>query len=791
MGPVREAIARLGRLRPHALCWPPLVVGPGPGRSPRNGGGRRTGEELGLHAYLERSTDAMLVLNAQHVIVDANAAAARLFGRPPESLRDSPALDVDLLARFLTAGSILQRSRTEAAPVVDEVAVSDAEGQPRQCRIQAMSLDDGRVLLGFQDTTAVLKLRAALRSAEQLRLAMLETLPAVSWTMALPEERLLEVSPSVEAMFGYQPSAFRTHPELWAELVHPADRERVRAELRRGIGGGRAFEIEFTGLHRDRRDLPYLVHRIVPLPDESGWVDRCQGFIEDRSDRRQLEAALHSTEAHLRHTLEAVSSGVLVLRLEEAGAAVVLCNRRFASLLQLDEPVRPGTPLSRTPAELRRFIGEARAPGETRPRLGAEETRDEIVELAEPHRVLRRYSAPIRDALGRVTGRIVSAEDVTSTWLMRRRLTHSQKMESMTRFAGGVAHDFNNLLGAIGGFASMLAEQTHPSDPRRESLVEIQRHVERAAHLTRALLDFSRSARFERMPVDLNRMIEESYRLLRAALEPGVAIEMDLSDALPAVMGDAVLLQQLLVQLVEEAGSPLASGDRLVIRTSVEDPGTADPASGSLRRVILEVGSTAASGSPPEPSPESAAGEAAGLSLAIAEDIARAHGGFFERLRSGERTRLRVGLPVSAAEEAPLLAPDEAAARGQETILVVDDESALRLVAKAGLQKRGFQVLTAENGEQALELLRSGPSSVDLVVLDLSMPGLSGERVLRTIRGFAPELPVVIASGYATVESQRAWTSAGAQGFVAKPYRIGDLAAKLREVLDRVHRRVP
>jgi CheY-like chemotaxis protein len=147
-------------------------------------------------------------------------------------------------------------------------------------------------------------------------------------------------------------------------------------------------------------------------------------------------------------------------------------------------------------------------------------------------------------------------------------------------------------------------------------------------------------------------------------------------------------------------------------------------------------------------------------------------------------------LPVSAPGETPLLVPGGTTARGHERILVVDDEPGLRLLARTGLKQLGFDVITTESGEQALEILHSGDPAVDLVLLDLSMPGLSGERVLRAIRGFRPELPVVIASGYATVESQEAWSAAGAQGFVGKPYRIQDVAQKVREVLDRAHGRV-
>src|SRR5439155_470156 len=255
--------------------------------------------------------------------------------------------------------------------------------------------------------TAVRKARGALRSAEQLDHAMLSALPAVAWTMALPEERLIEVSSAVEGLFGHQPAAFRTHPELWDELVHPADRERVRAEFRRGIAAGRPFEIEFTGMHRDHHDLPHLAHRVIPVADERGWIDRCEGFIEDRSAQHELETTLHTTEAHLRHTLEAVSSGVLVLKLDEGGPRVVMCNRRFAALLQLDAPVRPGTLVSSAAPEVRRIVGVSQDRGDAERRLAGDTTHDEIVELREPHRVLRRYSAPIRDAHGRLTGLIV------------------------------------------------------------------------------------------------------------------------------------------------------------------------------------------------------------------------------------------------------------------------------------------------------------------------------------------------------------------------------------------------
>ncbi|HYM81353.1 MAG TPA: response regulator [Candidatus Limnocylindria bacterium] len=746
-----------------------------------------------MSSLFEDSGDPLLVIDSLLHVTECNPAAARFLCTTREKLKGAPVLEIDLLARLLTAASVPQRLKSERSPVVDEVAVTDAEGQALQCRIEALALRDGRTLLHLTDTTQSLRARAALKAAEHLHRAIFDALPEVCWTMALPEERLLEVSPAVERLFGYQPADFRHKPELWDELVHPADRERVRAELRAGLSAARPFEIHFTGLHRDHRDLPHLVNRVVPVVDEQGWTDRCEGFIEDLGAHRSLETSLRATRANLRHTLESVSSGVLVVYPDTHGPQVVACNRHLADMLHLDEPIRPGTPLAQTHPELRSLVYGAGTESEFDRRLLSDEVRDETAELSNPHRVLRRYTGPVRDEHGMIVGRILTVENVTSSWLMQRRLTHAQKMESMGRLAGGAAHDFNNLLGTILGFSSLLLEQTPAGDPRREPLEQIAQSAERASNLTAALLTFSRSARFERLPVNLNRIVEDSYQIVRSMLDPSVAVQMRLEPALPMLQGDALLLQQVVVNLVQELRERLLAGGTLHLSTRVFDQ--ARPAEEQdlepkpQRMVALEIQAGGQSpdvrslGVPPTGSSEGAAG----LALTIVEDIARAHGGYVVAHASSDTALYDVVFPAEPHEETPLMTPEPATARGHETILFVDDEPGLRALAKAGLRQRGFDVVTVESGEQALDILRKGDQAVDVVLLDLSMPGLSGEKVLRAIRGFQPDLPVIIASGYATVQSQSAWVAAGASGFLAKPYRIQDVALKLREVLDRAH----
>jgi CheY-like chemotaxis protein len=163
----------------------------------------------------------------------------------------------------------------------------------------------------------------------------------------------------------------------------------------------------------------------------------------------------------------------------------------------------------------------------------------------------------------------------------------------------------------------------------------------------------------------------------------------------------------------------------------------------------------------------------------------RTHGGWLSTEPTAGGAAFRVIFPVDTPEQAPLLVPATATAHGHETVLVVDDEPGLRALARAGLQQHGFDVLAVETGEQALEIVRQGEPHVDVMLLDLTLPGMSGESVLRAARGLAPALPIIIASGYATVESQSSWVAAGAVGFVAKPYRVEQVAQKLREALDR------
>ncbi len=767
----------------------PCIVGLGPAahRAPGEGGGEPAAPVArGLESFFETTGDAMLIYAPDLAIVAVNDAAGRFLRAPADDLRGRSVLENALLARILTAASVPQRLREPDAALRDDVTVADAEGQPLQCRVEALRLADGQVLLHLQDTTTALRLRTALHATEESQRALSESLPGVTWTMALPEERLLEVSPTVERLFGWQPAAFLQDPELWDTLAHPADRERVRAEFRTGVAAGRPFDIHFTGLHRERRDLPHLVNHVVPVRDENGWTGRALGFIEDLGARTALESDLAAARVQLRHILDAVPAGVLVARAGHTGPEVVLCNRRLADMLRLDEPLRPGTSLSRTTADLRRLLLGPDAAHDLDQRLVSDEVDEMVAELKDPARVLRTWAGPLRDAHGIVAGRILTAEDITASWTMQRRLMQAQKMESLGRLAGGVAHDFNNLLGTVLGFGSLLLEQTPASDPRHEPVTRIVDAAERGSRLTQALLDFSRGARFERLPLSLNRVVEDAYQLLRSVLDPSVSLVLRLEPDLPLLLGDGLLLKQVVVDLTQAVRDRLGTGGMLTLVTRmIEQPrppeeGHLEPESRHALALELHVVPGSATRRMVEP-----VADREGLTLTIVEDIVRAHGGWLLVAPASGEAAFSAVFPVDTPEESPLVVPEPATAHGHETVLVVDDESSLRALARIGLQQCGFDVITVESGEEALDIMRKGQARVDALVLDLTLPGMTGESVLQEVRRRFAGIPVLIASGYASVESQSTWAAAGAAGFVAKPFHIQQLAEKLREVLDR------
>lgn len=381
---------------------------------------------------------------------------------------------------------------------------------------------------------------------------------------------------------------------------------------------------------------------------------------------------------------------------------------------------------------------------------------------------------------------------------LQSQLLQAQKMESVGILAGGVAHDFNNLLHAMRGNIELLGQEENLDPDSAARLETVVKSIDRAALLVQQLLLFSRKAEFKRKHIDLNAEVEGVVRILERTIPKMISLELYLDPDIHPVSADPVQIEQVLLNLAANAVDAMPDEGKLFIETSNvfldEDFVRVHPDSAAGPHVLLTVTDTGCGMDkkvldhvfdPFFTTKE--AGKGTGLGLATVYGIVKAHGGHIQCYSEPNRgTMFKIYLP--AAQQDDDLAgeyPRETSVKGgTETILVVDDDADIQELTQEILEMLGYNVMTALSGEQALSIYSEQGSSIDLVLLDLNMPGMGGYSCLRELLRLDPQVKVVIASGYAPNSLGKNALSSGAKGFIGKPYQMKDLAATVRGVLD-------
>ena len=414
-------------------------------------------------------------------------------------------------------------------------------------------------------------------------------------------------------------------------------------------------------------------------------------------------------------------------------------------------------------------------------------------------------ASALRDSQGDLAGFVVVGVDLTDLRTtqdaLRAReaeLRQFQKMEAIGRLAGGVAHDFNNLLTVIRGYMDLVLARLPESEPAREDALQVAKAADRAAELTGQLLAFSRSKPIAGTLIDLNRVVTEFLPLLRRTLGENIEIKADLADDLGVVRADAGQLGQVLLNLALNARDAMPSGGTLSLSTENADldasyPGTHVPLPPGpyVRLSVADTGmgmdeETRARVFEPFFTTKGP-GQGTGLGLSTAYGIVRQHdGAIWIYSEPGHGTTVRLYLPrIHGAFAAPM-APDTPGARalGGETILLVEDEAAVRHVAHRLLESRGYKVLEADGGDAALAIVRAGDSKIDLLLTDVIMPGMNGREVADAVRALRPGLRVLFVSGHSgEVLNRMGGLGAGAH-FLSKPFSTGELADAVRRAID-------
>ena len=367
-------------------------------------------------------------------------------------------------------------------------------------------------------------------------------------------------------------------------------------------------------------------------------------------------------------------------------------------------------------------------------------------------------------------------------------------MESIGVLAGGIAHDFNNLLTGVLGNASLALDSMPEWDPNRSLIQALMVSATQAADLTRQLLAYAGKGRFIVRPINLSETVRQVSNLVRSSVPATIAIDFDLDEEIAAAEADAGQIQQILMNLVLNASE--AIGERpgritILTRTRNLDAAAIEQSRLGLPEgayVCLEVQDTgpgmdeATMGKIFEPF-FTTKFTGRGLGLAAVHGIVRAHkGAVLVDSQPGNGARFTVLLPAAdaVASRKPEMPARVQSSAGEGTVLVVDDEEAVRSVVKATLERHGYRVLQAGNGIEALEIFEQAPHQIAVVLLDLTMPLMSGEETLHRLRAIRPDVPVLLSSGYNQIEVIQRFTGQGLAGFIGKPYSAATLVAKIK-----------
>jgi PAS domain S-box-containing protein len=533
----------------------------------------------------------------------------------------------------------------------------------------------------------------------------------------------------------------------------------------------------------------YAARRRAFTPEDTQFVQAVANIVANAVRREREEDARTRLAAVLESSEDAIVSHTLdgIVETWNRGAEHVY---GYAAAEMISRPISTLLPADRIHEE--KSILEIIRRGEA---VQAFETMRVRKDGAQIHVSLT--LSPIRDRAGNMIAVSHSGRDISERKRVEENLRQTQKLESLGILAGGIAHDFNNLLTGILGNASLISEELPAQSPTRGLAESVILAAERAAHLTRQMLAYSGRGRFLIQPMDCSGQVREITALIAASIPKNVQVRLALEDDLPPVEADAGQFQQLVMNLVINGAEAVGEASGTVtISTGLEDLSAQQIAGMTFaaglkpgRYVSLEVRDT---GCGMDPATMARIFDpffttkftGRGLGLAAALGIVRGHSGTVNVHSSpGRGTTFQVLLPAANAQKVePKAVLTAHAGDGGDTILIVDDEELVRRAAQVALEKYGYQVLLAENGRHAVETVSNAACGVSAVLLDMTMPGISGEQTLQELRRVRPDLPVIGSSGYSEAEAIARF-GRGIAGFVQKPYTAGTLAAKVAEVM--------
>lgn len=738
----------------------------------------------------------VVVRDPQGHIVRFNQAFEETTGYTLDEIRGSYYWDIFVLPQDLEKAKTRFRNlKTSTLPVTAQKYLVTKGGERRLIAWSDTNLLNKEGKLEYListgiDITARKNAEDLLRESEKRYKMLFESAPDAILIMEAEGEkagRIVAVNQAAAAMHGY------TVPELLdfnIAALNPGANPAPFTSWMPRILAGEWIKEEITHRRQDGTVFPVEIHAgLMELEDHKYIL----AFDRDISERKTGEEALQEAHQTLQALIQAAPLAIFVTNPE---GKIQMWNRAAERMFGWKEEEVLGRPLPTIPKDK---VEEAKG-------LLNKVLRGESLHGLELRRRKKDgspidisvFTAPLYDAHRQITGIMSMNMDITESKGLKEQLLHSQKMEVVGRLAGGLAHDFNNLLTAITGYSELVLNFMDEDNPLRQDVAEIRKAGDRAASLTRQLLAFSRKQVLQPKVLDLNKTVESLGKMLKRLLPADIDLVISPEPNLGRVMADPGQIEQVILNLAINARDAVPQGGRLSIETANVDLDE------SQARRLMEVTAgpyvmltVSDNGCGMDSETRShifepffttkETGKGTGLGLSMVYGIVKQSGGHISvHSKPGKGTTFKIYLPriSGALEPVPQIFHQSTAQyRGQETILLVEDETGVRQLVSTVLQRHGFTVLEASHGSDALHLSAKHQGTIHLVLTDMVMPGMGGQELAQRLKPLHPDLKILFMTGYAEHADQQDLPGQEIY-YLQKPFEAHGLLQRVRELLD-------